>query len=33
VGVREEALTLEQVYLDMVGEVGVRDGDGSREVT
>ena len=28
VGVREEALTLEQVYLDMVGEPLVRDGDG-----
>jgi ABC-2 type transport system ATP-binding protein len=26
VGVREEALTLEQVYLDMVGEAAVRDG-------
>jgi ABC-2 type transport system ATP-binding protein len=25
VGVREEAATLEQVYLDLVGEVGVRD--------
>jgi len=27
VGVREESLTLEQVYLDMVGEVAVRDAD------
>jgi ABC-2 type transport system ATP-binding protein len=26
VGVREEAVTLEQVYLDMVGEAAVRDG-------
>jgi len=25
VAVREEAVTLEQVYLDMVGEVGERD--------
>jgi hypothetical protein len=25
VGVSEEAITLEQVYLDMVGEAGVRD--------
>ncbi|MGH2417914.1 MAG: hypothetical protein ACRDFY_06240, partial [Candidatus Limnocylindria bacterium] len=28
VGVREEALTLERVYLDMVGEAAVRDSDG-----
>ena len=27
VGVHEESLTLEQVYLDMVGEVAVRDAD------
>jgi hypothetical protein len=27
VGVREEAVTLEQVYLDMVGEAAVRDRD------
>jgi hypothetical protein len=26
VGVREEAATLEQVYLDLVGEAGTRDG-------
>jgi hypothetical protein len=29
VGVREEAVTLEQVYLDMVGETAVRDSDGN----
>jgi ABC-2 type transport system ATP-binding protein len=29
VGVREEAVTLEQVYLDMVGEAAVRDADGN----
>ena len=28
VGVHEESMTLEQVYLDMVGEAGVRDADG-----
>ena len=25
VGVREDAVSLEQVYLDLVGEAGVRD--------
>ncbi|MBW3612927.1 MAG: ABC transporter ATP-binding protein [Chloroflexi bacterium] len=30
VGVHEDALTLEQVYLDLVGEVGQRDADAAR---
>lgn len=30
VGVREEAVTLEQVYLDLVGEAGERDADAAR---